>query len=140
MDQEPTWELIVNGVAIVLNVDARRRCHELVKEVFPDSFVPIELARHACEVGSHGGLSMPFILKKEEQLFQLCYLWHDAVFHDKAVVESMSRHPDSARVGHHWRNGTSMKLPDFRPWGCTFRLDTVTAESTTQVFSVHKNL
>lgn len=51
-NNEPVWELIANGVALVLEEDIRRRCFGFVKEVFPSAHIPILMARLAGEAGT----------------------------------------------------------------------------------------
>ena len=95
-NNEPVWELLANGIAVVLDTDVRRRCDEYVKETFPDSHIPILMARLASEVGSIGGSTSPFLLRNEDQSVELIYLWTDFDFHDSKVIDKISAHPDAS--------------------------------------------
>jgi hypothetical protein len=86
------WELIADGVAVVLDVDVRRRCFERVKIAFPDSHIPILMARLASEAGTHGDLITPFLLRHDDQHVRLAYLYRDAEFHDPAVIAKIANH------------------------------------------------
>ena len=46
---QPAWELLCDGLAIVLDDDARKRAYEVVKREFPDCLLAIEISRLACE-------------------------------------------------------------------------------------------
>ena len=88
------WELLANGVALILDTDVRRRCFELVKRVFHESHIPILMSRLASEAGTRGGLITPFLLSENDQHVRLGYLWSDAEFRDPTVIEKIAGHPD----------------------------------------------
>jgi hypothetical protein len=121
------WELLANGVAIIEDTVVRRRCHEYVSRVFPDSQIPILMARLASEVGTLGGLTTPFLRRKDDQQVELIYLWVDSEFHDPEVIEKIDTHPDAGLLGRLMSEQEEWKIPDFRPWGRVFRLDLHTA-------------
>jgi hypothetical protein len=118
------WELLANGVALILDTDVRRRCFELVKRVFPESHIPILMARLASEAGTHGGLITPFLLSENDQHMRLEYLWRDAEFRDPTVIEKIAAHPDFGFLRRLMAENEEWKTPDFRPWGRVFQLGT----------------
>lgn len=118
----PVWERIAKGVALVLDQQARRQCYRYVQEVFPDSHIPILMARLASEVGTRGGLTAPFLLRDDEKWVRLGYLWSNAEFHDPAIINEIKKHPDSGALGRMMSESETWKMPDFRPWGRVFEL------------------
>ena len=73
----PTWELLVEGRAQVLNDALRRRAFDRVAEVWPQAVSLLHLAQAAAELGSELGVIVPMILElakpDESQLLQQCY-------------------------------------------------------------------
>ena len=118
--KSPVWELVANGVALVLDTDVRRRCFEYVKTKFSESHIPILMVRLAAEAGTRGGLITPFLLRKNEREIELQYRWVDYEFHDPDVIAQMAEHPDFGHLAKLFRENETWKIPDFRPWGRTF--------------------
>lgn len=118
----PVWELIAQGVALVLDEQVRRQCYDYVRQFFPASHIPILMARLAAEAGTRGGLISPFLLREGERRVLLTYLWSGAEFHDPAVIAAIQRHPDSGALGKMMAENESWKMPDFQPWGKVFQL------------------
>ena len=121
--QAPAWELIAVGEAVVLDVEVRRRCYDRLRQLFPDSWVPIEMSHLAGEVGTRGGLIAPSIRRIDDEQAVLCYVWRDAEFHDSAVIAAISRHPDAGYLGKLMRETPRWKSPDLRPYFKQFRVD-----------------
>ena len=121
-NDDPVWERIAKGVALVLDEQVRRQCYQYVREIFPASHIPILMARLASEAGTRGGLTAPFLLREDEKRVQLGYWWSDAEFHDPAIIEVIAKHPDAGALGRMMAENETWKTPDFRPWGRTFKL------------------
>jgi hypothetical protein len=64
-NDQPIWELIANGVAVVLDEEVRRKNFDYIKQTFPESHIPILMARLASETGSFGGLVTPYLLRRD---------------------------------------------------------------------------
>jgi hypothetical protein len=135
----PVWERIAKGVALVLDEQIRRQCYQYLRDFFPDSHIPILMARLASEAGTRGGLVSPFLLREDEKRVQLGYLWSDAEFHDPQVIEAMAKHPDSGALGRMMAENETWKMIDLRPWGKVFELADQTPPVLTpvQVPSLH---
>jgi hypothetical protein len=118
----PVWEILANGVALVLDEAVRRRCEKYLEELFPQSHVPILMARLASESGTRGGQIHPFLLRQDAEMVSLQYLSSDAEFHDQEVIEAIKEHPDSGRLGGLMSQHETWKIPDLRPWGRTYKL------------------
>lgn len=122
----PVWELIVNGFAIVLDTEVRRRCYDFLRQKFPESHVPIEMAHLAGEVGSSGGQMTPFLIRRSAAAVELCYLSNEGDFHDKEVIARIAQHPSASYLGKLMAAAPEWRAPDFRPW---FRTFTLTADT-----------
>lgn len=138
-NDNPVWERIAYGVALVLDEQVRRQCYDYVRQTFSASHIPILMARLASEAGTRGGLVAPFLQRQDEKRVRLCYLWSDAEFHDPAVIAAIKQHPDSGALGRMMAENETWKLPDFRPWGRVFELTEQTPTGLTpfKVPSLH---
>jgi len=136
-DDEPTWERIAQGVALVLDEQVRRKCYDYVREFFPAAHIPILMARLASEAGTRGGLTAPFLSRLGEKRFQLGYGFSDAEFHDPEVIQAIKEHPDSGALGRMMAENETWNLPDFRPWGKIFELGDVPGLIALRVPSLH---
>ena len=121
-DDNPVWEIIADGLAIVPDFEIRKKCLELVVNYFPDSIIPITMARLAAEVGSNGGLITPFVHRISNDKIKLQYLWDDNDFHDAETIEKIKLHPDSGYLGKLMHENESWKSPDFSQWGIELEL------------------
>jgi hypothetical protein len=117
---EPVWELLANGEALILDSDVRRKCNDYVTKIFPRSQIPILMARIASEVRSMGGSTSPFLRRKDDQHVELIYLWTDADFHDRQVIDRVAEHPDSKLLANLMAKHETWDIPDFRPWSRTY--------------------
>lgn len=117
----PIWEIIVQGVAVVVDIEKRRRCRDFVGKEFPKSTPFIEMSRLASEVGSHGGLIVPFLRHLSDEVYELCYLLREAEFKNSEVIDKIREHPDAGKLPMLWHETDTVKVPDFRPYGFTFR-------------------
>ena len=137
----PVWEVIANGVALVLDELFSRRCDGSVKKQFQESHIPILMARLASEAGALGGLVTPFLMRVSDTSVQLCYLYRDAEFHDPTVIEKIRQHPDAGFLAQLMRNHETFKVPDFRPWRqeFSFGLQTHLVEGEVPIVSIHHN-
>jgi hypothetical protein len=134
----PTWEVISRGYAIIPDVEFRKRAYEVVQRAFPRSWIFMEMSRIAGEAGSDGGLSMPYIIKRDAQRHTLGYLLDDQAFHDEAIINKMTKHPDIGRLGYRMSQEETWIVPDFRPWFSDFVFELQGAvEQQTPIFSVH---
>lgn len=138
-DKAPVWEIISNGVAIILDETIRRRCDALLKREFQESHIPILMARLAGEVGSLGGLVHPFLKRVSENFVELCYLYRDIEFHDSTIIQEISRHPYVGLLGQQMRDNATWKIPDFKRWSQTFSfgLQTDLAGGEVKIASIH---
>ncbi len=59
--EDPTWEILIDGKAIVFGTALREAAYETVKRVWPDSLPLLELARVGVELNSDIGLITPML-------------------------------------------------------------------------------
>jgi hypothetical protein len=138
--KEPVWEVIANGIAVILDEKIRRSCYDNVRQVFPKSDIPILMARLASEAGTLGGLTTPFLVRRDSQTVELGYLWSDKEFHDPEIVEKIAAHPDAGALGRMMRENETWNIPDFRPYGCIFKFGVqCSADGGISAISVHHN-
>jgi hypothetical protein len=119
---EPVWERLAKGIALVLDVQVRRKSYHYLREIFPHSHIPILMARLASEAGTRGGLLAPFLLREDQQSLKLGYLWSDSEFHDPIVIAAIAKHPDAGALWRMMAENETWKAPDFRPWSKTVHL------------------
>lgn len=98
-NETPVWEVLANGVALVMNEATRRQCDAVLEEMFPRARSPKLMARFASEGGTRGGQVHPSLLRRDEKTVELAYLWSDAEFHDPDAIEAMKSHPDFGKSG-----------------------------------------
>jgi hypothetical protein len=138
--KEPVWEVIANGVAVILDEKVRRRSYDYVRQVFPKSHIPILMARLASEAGTLGGLTTPFLVRRDSENIELGYLWSDREFHDPEIIKKIAAHPDAGALGRMMRENETWNIPDFRPYGRTFKLGIqFSSDGVFPSVSVHHN-
>lgn len=121
-NENPTWEVIADGVALVLDEKIRRICNSSLEKEFPKSHIPILMARLGSEVGSRGGQISPFILRENENDVVLTYLSSDAEFHNPEVIQRIGQHPDSGKLFRMMSDNETWNMPDLRPWFGHYKL------------------
>lgn len=138
---EPTWEILANGVALVLDEAKRRNSETYLKELFPRSYIPMLMARIASEVGTRGGQIHPFLLRADDETVRLVYLSSDAEFHDLEIIKAMKTHPDSSLLGRLMSENETWNAPDLRPWERIYKLGRrpIPGLGDFQIASVHDN-
>lgn len=134
-DHEPVWELISEGVAIVTDVELRKRSYEYVKRQFPKAWISIEMARLAGEAGSDGGLIAPFLLQHSPGKWELVYIGYEKDFKEPDVIAKMRDHPDFPRLLAEVEKNETFPSADFTPWYKKFEFGLDTVEEG--VLSVH---
>jgi hypothetical protein len=139
-NDDPVWERIANGVALVLDEQVRRQCYQYVRDLFPASHIQILMARLASEAGTRGGLIAPFLLHENENRFRLGYWLNDAEFHDPAVIHAIKDHPDASVLGRMMSENETWITPDFRDLGQVFELreQNIPGLETIRVPSLHR--
>lgn len=121
-NESPVWEALANGIALVPEESVRRRCNKFLEDTFPQSHIPILMARLASEVGTRGGLTHPFLLRRDTETVELAYLWCDAEFHDPHVIQTLIHHPDFGKLAKMMQENESWNMVDLRPWGKVFKV------------------
>ncbi len=118
-NHNPIWENLIEGRAIILGTDIRKRAYEIIKTRFPESLGVLEIARIAAWLDNDLGNVTAYLLE-EEGMIAMHYLmnWKDA--NDPSFLKSIdefkkSGHPINYNdLGPHLRQGSFGKLPDFR--------------------------
>jgi len=135
--QNPTWEILSNGYAIILDEKIRKKAYEIIQLKFPNSWIMMEMSRLAGEAGSDAGSIMPYVLRRENNLHTLMYLFDDKDFHDEETIRKISLHPDAGRLGYRMSQEEFWTVPDFRPWYQDFALESRQKKEWISIFSVH---
>ena len=136
--ETPVWEVICKGVALVVDEQIRRKCYRSILEQFPDVEFYLLMSRVASEAGSFGGLVAPAIIMGDNGDFQLSYWTENKSFHQRDVIQKMSKHPDAARIRELRSQSETFTIPDFREYGCNFTLTNKDAAVLgTALLSVH---
>lgn len=133
----PTWEVIAEGVAVILDEGLRRRCYDFTRESFPGAEIPLLMSRLASEAGTLGGVIAPFLLRTGPDVISLRYVMRDAEFHNQQVIERMAEHPDSGHLWQLMRENETWKMPDFREWGGEFQLPQAANLAEAEANSIH---
>ncbi|MCF8482420.1 MAG: hypothetical protein K9H25_18500 [Rhodospirillum sp.] len=123
-NSHPVWERLAKGVALVLDEKIRRHCDQYLKKIFPNSQIPILMARLASEAGTRGGLVSPFLFQEDKKAIKLGYFMNDSEFHDREIIDAIAKHPDSSTLGRMMSENKTWSLPNFRLY--------------TKVFEVHE--
>ena len=115
-NDEPVWEVIGEGIAVIENEKIRRKCYNIIKDYFPKCQIPILMSRIASEVGFNAGLINPFLKMEDNNILNLVYLIDDRGFHDQDVILKIKEHPDTPVLGRLMSENETWQLPDFSPW------------------------
>lgn len=116
-NENPIWEIIFEGVALIPNEGIRRQAEEIVKTWFPESDFFILAARLSSEVGSFGGIITPYLLYSEpENSLKIEYIFRDEELHSQEIVEKMSKHPDFKILAKIMHDSENYRMPDFTRW------------------------
>lgn len=115
-NENPIWEVLLNGVVVIPDEKIRRHCYAILEEEFPNSLPSLLMSRLASEVGADGGLISPYFQKTKAGDFHLGYVWQNADFSDKDVIERISKHPDAGLLGKMMYENESWNLPDLRSY------------------------
>lgn len=121
-DDEPIWETLIDGRAVVLGTSLRERAYARIKSRFPDSLLLLEVARQAAWVGSDLGNVCGYLRNDGAELV-LDYVMdmrdaNDEGFLDKLKKLKLSGHPINwADITPHIKQETLGKTMDLRPFG-----------------------
>lgn len=116
-NENPIWEIIFEGVAIIPNEGIRRQAEKNVRTWFPESDFFILAARLASEVGSFGGVITPYLIHNElENSLKIEYIFRDEELHSEEIIEKMAKHPDFGKLAKIMKDNESYIIPDFNPW------------------------
>jgi|tagenome__1003787_1003787.scaffolds.fasta_scaffold20973716_4 hypothetical protein len=137
----PVWEVLAEGVAVIANESLRRKCNDQLEKQFPESIIPILMARLGSEAGGHGGQVYPMLLRPDEQTIRLTYTWQNADFLDPEIIERIKDHPDAPTLGKLMSEQESWKIPDFSDFMRSFKVgvQAVSAAGDKFIPSVHSN-
>lgn len=116
-DDNPIWEVILEGVAVIPNEKIRRQAEKNLKTWFPESDFFILASRLASEVGSLGGVITPFLIYSEmENSLKIEYYFRNAELHQDEVIKEMAKHPDFRILAKIMHDSENYRMPDFSPW------------------------
>jgi len=139
MNDDPLWEVLFEGIAIIEDTDFRRECYLNCLNKFPNCEPFLIMSRLASEVGTLGGLVSPFLTHRESGVINLDYVLRDIEFHDLDVLHEMVKHSDFPYLAHIYNKCDELSIPDFRPYGGQFKytFDDGIGNADPLVFSVH---
>jgi len=135
---QPAWELLCDGLAIVLDDDARKRAYEVVKREFPDCLLAIEISRLACETsGSPAGMITPWLSNMGDNTIDLAYWFRDEELREQDTIAALSQHPNSGNLVNLWHESDSIRLPGWGQWMTRFKLGSQSTPDLSCIASVH---
>ena len=135
---QPRWELLCDGLAVVPEVSARRCAYEIVKHQFPECLLAIEMARLACETdGSPAGMITPWLTHRGGETIDLSYWLRDNEYHERRTIEAMSQHPNFGNLANLWHESDAIRLPNFERWMTRFQLGVKMMPDLSSIASVH---
>ena len=117
-NKEPIWEVLVEGRAVVLGTELRKRAYDVVKSHWPDSLALLEIARLGAWSGSDIGNIAAF-LSEDATNYNLKYYMdmrdaEDDEFLSNTLPQLLkSGHPvNQADILPHFERGSFGRVPD----------------------------
>lgn len=115
---DPIWELLVHGRAVVFGTKLREAAYEVVKRVWPESLALLELSRVAVELGSDLGVITPMVLGQAND-YRVDFVMNFVDAKDQQFLERYARY-DGPKNRDDLGPGSDLVLPDLSPY--SFRL------------------
>lgn len=119
-NEDPLWELLVDGRGLVLGTEVRQRAYDTVKRVWPKSLGLLELSRVAVELHSDLGLIAPILTQDGNNAALKLYLnFQDAKRED--FLRKLAAF-DGPKNTVDLNAQTDLVVPDLRGYFVQFRL------------------
>jgi hypothetical protein len=111
---DPIWELLVDGRAVIFGTQLREAAYEVVQRVWPQSLALLELSRVAVEFRSDLGVITPMVLGQvNDHRVDFAMNFVDAT--NQEFLERFSRY-DGPKNQNDLGPGSDLVLPDLRPY------------------------
>ena len=104
--EDPVWEVILEGRAMVLGTELRNKAYDLVKGCWPDSLGMLELSRLAAWAGSDLGTIHAFIIDSENHYSLNFYI----------NMEDSDNPEFNAKISELIETGHPVNWEDIKPW------------------------
>ena len=118
---DPIWELLVEGRAVVFGTQLREAAYEVVKRVWPESLALLELSRVAVELGSDLGVITPMVLGQPNE-YRVDFTMNFVDATNPEFLERFSRY-DGPKNTNDLGPESDLVLPDLR--ACSFEVPAV---------------
>lgn len=117
---QPVWEIIVDGRAVIFGTEVRERAFENIARAFPNALDTLEIARLGAAVGSDLGQTTAWITRVAPNRFRLAYYLDMRDADNPEVLERLGKYDGPKNMKDLAPGKETYGLPDFRPFGCEF--------------------
>ncbi len=135
----PVWETIVAGRAAIFGTVVRERAYANLARAFPNALDTLEIARLGAAVGSDLGQTSAWITRVAPDRFRLAYHLDMRDAKNPEFLERLSKYDGPKNMKDIAPGKETFGLPDFRPFDCEFRTNSLVAVSS-GVYQVHREL
>ncbi|MFW5450137.1 MAG: hypothetical protein ACKE9I_00945 [Methylophagaceae bacterium] len=121
--KSPVWELIVQGRAVIIGTDLRRRAYKVISDNNQKDLCLLEVARIAGEVGSDLGNCFAWITKEENHTYKLTFYINMKDAHDPIFLEKIKNYKGPRNYKDLAIGGEKFSVPTSSGYSCTFRIN-----------------
>jgi hypothetical protein len=138
-EKEPVWELIFQGRAVICGTELRNRAYKNISSRFPKAVSLLEISRLAALVGSDLGSSSAWLVRKENDSFDLSFYTDMRDAKNPDFLEKLRIYMNSGEPCNYADiavGGEYFSVPDFREF--TYQFSALGNISDNFLFSVHR--
>lgn len=136
---QPIWEIIVDGRAVIFGTEVRERAYANIVRAFPNALDTLEIARLGAAVGSDLGQTSAWITRVSPDHFRLAYCLDMRDADNPEFLERLGKYDGPRNMKDIAPGRETFGLPDFRPFGCEFSTSALGAASP-GAYRVHHEL
>lgn len=136
---QPVWEIIVDGRAVIFGTEVRERAYANIVRAFPNALDTLEIARLGAAVGSDLGNTVAWITCVTPDRFRLAYYLDMRDADNPEFLDRLGKHDGPKNMKDIAPGKETFGLPDFRPFGCEFSASVLGAASP-NAYQVHREL
>jgi len=111
---DPIWELLVEGRAVVFGTQLREAAYEVVKRVWPRSLALLELSRVAVELRSELGVIAPMVHGQSND-YRVDFAMNFVDATNQEFLKRLARY-EGEKNTNDLLPGSDLVLPDLRPY------------------------
>lgn len=135
--QTPVWELLAHGRAVICGTTLRERAYDIIKKHDPLTVSILEVSRLAAHAGSDLGQAKAFLIDNLNGTASINYYLDMRDAENLLLLSQLAAHEGPKNFRDLALGGDTFKVPDFREYSCTLRIDSPLAR--TFVAKVHAN-